>query len=244
MSYIILKGRWCDIIVMNIHAPSEDKIDDIKDRFYEEPEHVFDKFPKYHMKILLGDLNAKVERYKKREYLKDKIDELAMNSKNKNIRDLYRGINDFKRGYQPSSNLVKDESGDLLGDSHNILNRWRNYFSQLLNVHRVSDVRQTEIHTAGPLVPDPSPFEVAVWKSHRTCWTMQTVTPTPCDFWLFPKLKMPLKGARFESREDIMRNATARLITIPKDTFQKGFQQWRKRWEKCAHYQGDYFVGD
>jgi hypothetical protein len=36
-------------------------------------------------------------RNKKREYLKDKINELAMNSKNKNIRDLYRGINGFKR---------------------------------------------------------------------------------------------------------------------------------------------------
>ncbi|PNF32825.1 hypothetical protein B7P43_G04341 [Cryptotermes secundus] len=99
-------------------------------------------------------------RNKKREYLKDKIDELAMNSKNKNITDLHRGINDFKRGYQPSSNLVKDENGDLLADSHNILNRWRNYFSQLLNVHRVSDVRHTEIHTAGLLIPDPTPFEV------------------------------------------------------------------------------------
>ncbi|PNF41987.1 ELAV-like protein 4 [Cryptotermes secundus] len=99
-------------------------------------------------------------RNKKREYLKDKIDELAMNSKNKNIRDLYRRINDFKKGYKPSSNLVKDENGDLLADSHNILNRWRNYFSQLLNVHRVSEVRQTEIHTAEPLIPDPSPFEV------------------------------------------------------------------------------------
>jgi predicted nucleotide-binding protein (sugar kinase/HSP70/actin superfamily) len=42
-------------------------------------------------------------RNKMREYLKDKIDELA---KNKNIRDLCRGINDFKRGYQPTSNLV------------------------------------------------------------------------------------------------------------------------------------------
>jgi hypothetical protein len=47
----------------------------------------------------------------------------------------------------------------------------------------------------------------------------------PCDFWLFPKLKMPLKGTRFESREDILRNATAWLITIPKDAFQKCFQQ-------------------
>ncbi|PNF23951.1 hypothetical protein B7P43_G10044 [Cryptotermes secundus] len=321
MSYIILKGRWCDIIVTNVHAPTEDKIDDIKDRFYEELELVFDKFPKCPMKILLGDFNAKVgredifkptigneslheisndngvrvvnfvtsknltvkstifphrnihkftwtsldgkihnqidqilvdrrlhssildvrsfraadfnmerfnlkklnevegkEQYRvkisnrfgalenfdtevdvnkdwetirdnikisakeslgyyepkkhkpwfdegcsklqKREYLRDKIDELAMTSKNKNIRDLYRGINDFKRGYQPSNNLVKDENGDLLADSHNILNRWRNYFSQLLNVHRVSDIRQTEIDTAEPLIPDSSPFEV------------------------------------------------------------------------------------
>jgi hypothetical protein len=50
MSYIILRGRWCNIIVLNVHAPTEDKIDDIKDRFYEELEHVFDEFPKYHMK--------------------------------------------------------------------------------------------------------------------------------------------------------------------------------------------------
>jgi hypothetical protein len=42
------------------------------------------------------------------------------------------------------------------------LNRWKNYFSQLLNVHRVSDVRQIEIHTAKPLVLDHSPFDVEV----------------------------------------------------------------------------------
>ncbi|PNF32123.1 hypothetical protein B7P43_G02834 [Cryptotermes secundus] len=62
ISYIILEGRRCDIIVTNVHAPTEDKIDDIKDRFYEELEHVFDKFPKYPMKILLGDFNVKVGR--------------------------------------------------------------------------------------------------------------------------------------------------------------------------------------
>jgi hypothetical protein len=60
MSYIILRDCWCDIIILNIHAPTENKIDDIKDRFYEELEHVTDTFPKYHMKIWLGDLNAKV----------------------------------------------------------------------------------------------------------------------------------------------------------------------------------------
>jgi hypothetical protein len=49
---------------------------------------------------------------------------------------------------------VKDENDNLLADSHNVLNRWKNYFSQLLNVCRVSDVRQIEIHTAEPLLPD------------------------------------------------------------------------------------------
>jgi hypothetical protein len=68
-------------------------------------------------------------RNKKREYLKDKINELAINSKNKNIRDLCRGINEFKRCYQPRNNLVRDENGDLLADSHRNLSRWKNYFS-------------------------------------------------------------------------------------------------------------------
>jgi hypothetical protein len=85
-------------------------------------------------------------RNKKREYLKDKTNELATNSKNKNIRDLYRGINSFKRLYRPRNNLVKDENGDLLADSHNILNSWKNYFIRLLNVHNVRDVRQIEVH--------------------------------------------------------------------------------------------------
>jgi uncharacterized protein YaaR (DUF327 family) len=89
----------------------------------------------------LNNVRREASRYfrnKKREYLKGKINELATNSKNKNIRDLYRGINEFKRGYQPRNNLVKDENGDL-ADSHNVLNRWKNYFSQLLNMHNVSD---------------------------------------------------------------------------------------------------------
>jgi hypothetical protein len=50
MSYITLRGRWCHNHVLNIHAPVEDKIDEGKDSLYEELEHVFAKFPKYHMK--------------------------------------------------------------------------------------------------------------------------------------------------------------------------------------------------
>jgi hypothetical protein len=62
MSYVILRGLWCNVIVLNVHAPTEDKIYHIRDRFYEELEQDFDKFPKWHMKILLGDFSAKVVR--------------------------------------------------------------------------------------------------------------------------------------------------------------------------------------
>jgi hypothetical protein len=52
ISYIIIiRGCWCNNIVLNVHAPTVDKTDDMKGSFYEEPECVFDKFPKYHMKI-------------------------------------------------------------------------------------------------------------------------------------------------------------------------------------------------
>jgi hypothetical protein len=101
-------------------------------------------------------------RHEKREYLKDKINELESNSKNKNIRDLYKGINEFNKGYKPRTNLLKDERGDLLADPHKMLNRWKNYFCELLNVHGAGGVRQTEIHTAEPFVPEPSASEVEV----------------------------------------------------------------------------------
>jgi hypothetical protein len=62
LSYTVLRGRWCHIIVLNVHAPKEEKTDEVKASFCEELELVFDKFPKDYMKILLGDFNAKVGR--------------------------------------------------------------------------------------------------------------------------------------------------------------------------------------
>jgi hypothetical protein len=108
-------------------------------------------------------------RNKKRGYLKDKINELESKSKNKNIRELYRGTNEFKKGYQHRNNWLKDERGDLLGDSHKILNRWKNYLCQLLNVYGAGGVWLTEIHTAETFVPDPiaSEDEVAIGKLKR-----------------------------------------------------------------------------
>jgi len=90
---------------------------------------------------------------------------------------LYRGISDFKKGYQPRCNIVKDEKGDLVAESHGIVARWRNYFSQLFNMHGVKVVGQEEIHTAETLVPEPSASEVELaidkLKSHKSPGTDQ-----------------------------------------------------------------------
>jgi hypothetical protein len=78
----------------------------------------------------------------------------------------------------------------------------------------------------------------------QVCQAPYSPDMAPCDFWLFPKLKMLPKGPRFESREDIMKNTTAQLVAIPKEDFQKCFRQWKDRWVKCVESQGDYFEGD
>jgi hypothetical protein len=75
---------------------------------------------------------------------------------------LYKGINEFKKRYQSRINIIKDENGNLLADPQNVLNRWKNFFNQVLNVHRVHDVRQMDIHTAEPSVPEPSLVEVEI----------------------------------------------------------------------------------
>ena len=65
----------------------------------------------------------------------------------------------------------------MVADSHSILARWKNHFSQLLNVHGVNVIRQTEIHTAVPLVPESNATEVelAIEKltSHKSPGTVQ-----------------------------------------------------------------------
>jgi hypothetical protein len=68
---------------------------------------------------------------------------------------LYKGLNKLKRGYQARIDLVKDENGILLTDFHCILNRWKNYFCQLLQVYRINYVRQAKIYTGNPFINEP-----------------------------------------------------------------------------------------
>jgi hypothetical protein len=79
-------------------------------------------------------------------------------------------------------NLVKDESVDLFADSHSILNRRKNYLCQLLNVHGVNGVRQTEIHTAEPLVPEPSSSEVEIAVEKFKRYKSPSTDKIPAEF--------------------------------------------------------------
>jgi hypothetical protein len=95
----------------------------------------------------------------------------------KTIRDLYRGINEFKKGYQPRINIIKDGNGNLVADPQNVLNRWKHFFNQVLNIHGVHDVGQMDIHMAEPLIPEPSLVEVEIaigkLKSYKSLGTDQ-----------------------------------------------------------------------
>jgi len=120
-------------------------------------------------------------RNEKKAYLKVKIEELETNSKIKNVRDMYRGISDFKKGYQPRTNIVKDGKGDLLADSHSILARWKKHFSQLLNIHGVYAVRHTELHTAERPVPEPSASELELAIEKLKCHKSPGIDQIPAE---------------------------------------------------------------
>lgn len=66
----------------------------------------------------------------------------------------------------------------------------------------------------------------------------------PCDFFLFPKLKLPLRGTRFESIEAIKQNSARELKSIPESAYKKCFDNWKCRWHRCIGANGAYFEGD
>jgi hypothetical protein len=67
---------------------------------------------------------------------------------------------------------------------------------------------------------------------------------TPSDFFfLFPKIKVILKGRHFDDTDD-KSNTTAALKAIPQNQFQNCFEGWIRRWHRCIASQGEYFEGD
>jgi hypothetical protein len=65
----------------------------------------------------------------------------------------------------------------------------------------------------------------------------------PCKFFLFPKMKLKLKGQRFDNNEEIQPESQRVLDTLTKEDFQEAFQKWRRRWYRCLHVGGNYVEG-
>ncbi|CAK9833986.1 Protein GVQW3 [Anthophora retusa] len=66
----------------------------------------------------------------------------------------------------------------------------------------------------------------------------------PRDFFLFNRLKKPLRGTRYSTREEVMTKSKTALMDIPKIEYQRCFEDWIKRWRKCIAVDGEYFEGD
>jgi hypothetical protein len=68
----------------------------------------------------------------------------------------------------------------------------------------------------------------------------------PCDFFLFPKMKLRLKGRRFDVTEEIHAESQEVIDTLTYENFQGCMKSWETRWDRCirVHAQGDYFEGD
>jgi hypothetical protein len=66
----------------------------------------------------------------------------------------------------------------------------------------------------------------------------------PCDFLLFPKMKLKLKGRWFCTIEEIQADSPRVLDTLTENDFQEAFQKWRRLWDQCLHAGGNYFEGD
>jgi len=85
--------------------------------------------------------------------------------------------------------------------------------------------------------------------SRKTGWQQLCTPPcspdlAPRDFFLFPRMKIDLKGKHFQNVEEVREKMTEALKAITLQEFQNCFEQWKKRWDKCIDSQGEYFEGD
>jgi len=129
----------------------------------------------------------------------------------------------------------------------------RFYCSVLRRLREDKQRKRPELWRAGNWLHDDNAL------SHRALVTREFLTQNsiitllhppyspnlaPCEFFLFLKMKLQLKGRRFDRVEEIQRESQNVLGTLREQDFQPAFQQWQRRWDRCVAAQGDYFEGD
>ena len=86
--------------------------------------------------------------------MKARVNKLEEDSKNKNIREMYKGVNELKKGYRPRAYIIKKHNGTIVADTTSILNRWEQFFSNLLNVNQSTSHGGRKVYTAEPDIPE------------------------------------------------------------------------------------------
>jgi hypothetical protein len=99
--------------------------------------------------------------------------------------------------------------------------------------------------TTTPYVTRQSP-SLNFWQKKYSCGFSAPYSPdlSPCGFFLFPQLKHHLKGRYFDTWDNIKKNVTDELKSIPAEAFQYCYEQWKQRLRRCVAAQGNYFEGD
>jgi len=98
----------------------------------------------------LKNVSLETRRYcmnKQGEIWKLNLMSLKQRVRTKNIRDSYMDINGFKNGYQRITDIVKNDKVYQVLDTHRIMSKWRNHFSQLLNISWINVVRDGKTYS-------------------------------------------------------------------------------------------------
>jgi hypothetical protein len=149
MSYVILRGCWCDIIVLNVHDPTDDKTDVTKDSLSEELERVFDQFPNYHMQLLLEDFNPKAAR-------KDIFKATVGNESLHGISD-YGGVRVVN--FATSKNLIVKRTMFPLRNIHKFT-----WTSDGKTRNQIDDIRDgIQVHLMSDLSGEQAVVQITIW---------------------------------------------------------------------------------
>ena len=144
--------------------------------------------------------------------------DLTMSQKN-----VYKWYKDFKEGRERVDDLECPGRPSTSTDEQHV-----NQIKELVHINTALVLRDHFAKNSTNIVPQPP----------------NSPDLSQCDFWLFPKLKRPLRGHRFDTIEEIQGETKKVLKAFPEIEFNMCFDDWKKRWHKCIISGGDYFERD